>query len=62
MNEYIIGHAMEVQCFNDTYINTNSEEIKNYVRERSLLVIERLEILAKNTANGFLLKKKKPFA
>ena len=50
--EYIIEHALEAGCFDDIYIDTNSEEIKAYVSERGLLVIDRLDELAQNTANG----------
>ncbi len=50
--EYIIEHVMEAGCFDDIYIDTNSEEIKKYALEKNLLVIERLESLAQNTANG----------
>lgn len=50
--EYIIEHAQQAACFDDIYIDTNSEEIKEYALERNLKVIERLEALAQNTANG----------
>lgn len=50
--EYIIEHVIQANCFDEIYIDTNSEEIKEYVRERDLKVIERLEALAQNTANG----------
>ncbi len=50
--EYIIGHVMEAGCFDDIYIDTNSVEIKGYARGRGLGVIDRLESLAGDTANG----------
>lgn len=50
--EYIIEHTIEAACFDDIYIDTNSAEIKAYALEKGLNVIERLEILAQNTANG----------
>lgn len=50
--EYIVGHVMEASCFDDIYIDTNSEEIKNYASERGLIAIDRLDVLAQNTANG----------
>lgn len=50
--EYIIEHAIEAGCFDDIYIDTNSEEIKQYALSQELNVIDRLENLAKNTANG----------
>jgi len=50
--EYIIEHTIEAACFDDIYIDTNSDEIKEYVLGKGLHVIERLESLAQNTANG----------
>lgn len=50
--EYIIEHTIEAACFDDIYIDTNSEEIKEYAMGKNLKVIERLESLAQNTANG----------
>lgn len=50
--EYIIEHVMEAECFDDIFIDTNSEEIKTYAEEKGLSVIERVEMLAQNTANG----------
>lgn len=50
--EYIIEHAMQADCFDDIYVDTNSEEIKEYVLAKGLHVIERKPELAQNTANG----------
>lgn len=50
--EYIIQHSMEAQCFDDIYIDTNSDEIKEYVNKLGLKVIDREARLAENTANG----------
>ena len=50
--EYIISHAMEACCFDAIYIDTNSPEITEYALDHGLQVIERLEALAQNTANG----------
>jgi N-acylneuraminate cytidylyltransferase len=50
--EYIIKHTIEANCFDDIYIDTNSEEIKEYATAKGLKIIERLELLAANTANG----------
>lgn len=50
--EYIIEHVIEAQCFDDVYIDTNSEEIKRYALNKELLVIDRIEALAQNSANG----------
>ena len=50
--EYIITHTIESECFDDIYIDTNSEEIKEYALSKNLKIIERLDSLAQNTANG----------
>ena len=52
--EYIIGHVLEADCFDDIYVDTNSREIKEYVEAlgKNIKVIDRLEWLAENTANG----------
>lgn len=50
--EYIIEHVIEAECFDDIYIDTNSDEIKAYAEARNLHVIERKPELAQNTANG----------
>ena len=49
---YIISHAIDAKCFDDIYIDTNSEEIKKYCEERGVKIIERKEELSRNTANG----------
>ncbi len=50
--EFIIEHAIEANCFDDIYVDTNSDEIKEYVKKKGLKVIDRIEILASNCANG----------
>jgi N-acylneuraminate cytidylyltransferase len=50
--EYIIEHTITAACFDDIYVDTNSDEIKQYVTKKVLKIIERLESLAANTANG----------
>lgn len=50
--EYIIEHSLEAEIFDDIYIDTNSEEIKEYCSKRECKIIERKEELTKNTANG----------
>ena len=50
--EHIIEHAMEAECFDDIYVDTNSEEITKYAEVHNLKIIKRLEKLAGNTANG----------
>jgi N-acylneuraminate cytidylyltransferase len=50
--EYIIDHTLKAECFDDIFIDTNSGEITEYAAAHGLKTIERLEILAANTANG----------
>lgn len=50
--EYIIEHAIQADCFDDIYIDTNSDEIMIYSESMNLHVIERKPELAQNNANG----------
>lgn len=50
--EYIIEHVIEADIFDDIYIDTNSDEIAEYAKEKECHVIERKAELAQNTANG----------
>lgn len=49
---YIINHALEANCFDDIFVDTNSEEIKQYCKAHNINVIDRKEELSKNNANG----------
>lgn len=50
--QYIIDHAILANCFDDIYVDTNSDVVKKYCEERNIHWIERKEELAMNTANG----------
>lgn len=50
--QHIIDHAIEANCFDDIFVDTNSEEVKKYCEEKCINWIERKDELAKNTANG----------
>lgn len=50
--EYILEHTLEANCFDDIYVDTNSNEIAEFAKKHNIQVIERLEHLAQNTANG----------
>lgn len=50
--QYIINHAIEANCFDDIYVDTNSDEVKDFCAKNSVKIIERKEELARNTANG----------
>lgn len=50
--QHIIEHAIEANVFDDIYIDTNSEEVKQYAIQKRCIPIERKEYLATNSANG----------
>jgi N-acylneuraminate cytidylyltransferase len=50
--EYIIEHSLMAGCFDDIYVDTNSQEIKEHANKLGLKTIDRLECLTANTANG----------
>jgi N-acylneuraminate cytidylyltransferase len=50
--EYIIKHSIMAECFDDIFVDTNSEEIKQYAVHKGIKIIDRKESLAANTANG----------
>ena len=50
--QYIIDHAIQANCFDDIYVDTNSDVVKKYCEERNIHWIERKQELAMNTANG----------
>lgn len=50
--QYIIDHAILANCFDDIYVDTNSDVVKKYCEEKNIHWIERKQELAMNTANG----------
>ena len=50
--ECILEHVIEANCFDKIFVDTNSSEIKSYALEKGISVIDRLDFLAKDTANG----------
>lgn len=50
--EYIIEHILEANCFDDVFVDTNSEEIKDYAEKKGVNIIPRIAKLAENSANG----------
>jgi N-acylneuraminate cytidylyltransferase len=50
--EYIIEHVMDAGCFDDIYVDTNSNEVAQYIKKCGLGYIERKPHLAENSANG----------
>ncbi|MBQ3018174.1 MAG: acylneuraminate cytidylyltransferase family protein [Clostridia bacterium] len=50
--QYIIDHAIEADCFDTIFVDTNSEDVKKYCEKVGAKWIEREAELAKNTANG----------
>ena len=50
--EYVIENVMLANVFDDIYIDTDSEEIKNYIMQKGLKYIKREEWLSTKFANG----------
>lgn len=50
--EYIITNVLEASVFDDIFVDTDSEEIKDYISDKEVSFIEREDWLVKNTANG----------
>lgn len=50
--EYIIENAIESDSFDDVYVDTDSEEIKDFALQSGAKVIERKKELTSNIANG----------
>ena len=50
--EHILEHVIASNCFDDIFVDTNSDEIKEYASSNGISVIERRAELAANTANG----------
>lgn len=50
--EYMIEHCLESNAFDEIYIDSNSDEIREYVEKKGLKYILRKEELASNAANG----------
>lgn len=53
--EHILAHILEAACFDDVYVDTNSEEIAEWAQAHgggAFNIIERKPELAANSANG----------
>ena len=50
--EYVIDNAINAECFDDIFIDTDSDILKAYALSKNLKIIDRLPDLTKNTANG----------
>lgn len=50
--QHVIENAIKANCFDDIFVDTNSEEIMSFCQLKGVKIIERKEELAKNTANG----------
>ena len=50
--EYICEHVKEAKVFDDVFVDTNSQEVKEYAESIGFRTIERKPELALNTANG----------
>lgn len=49
---HMCENVIQSNVFDDIYIDTNSEEVKQYAMSQNIKIIDRLEQLAQNTANG----------
>jgi len=50
--EHIILNALEASCFDAIYVDTDSQEIKDFCNKNNTYIIERDPRLASNSANG----------
>lgn len=50
--EYVIEHSVSAAVFDDIFVDTNSDEIKEFAENCGCKIIERREELTRNTANG----------
>jgi len=50
--EYIIDAAIGSESFDDIYVDTDSDEVKEYCNNRAVNIIDRDPELSKDTANG----------
>lgn len=50
--KHIIDNCLAADCFNTIYVDTDSEEIKNYCVSKDVEVIDRKPELSLDTANG----------
>lgn len=50
--EYIIQNTIKANCFDTIYVDTNSDEVKEYCLKHGVNVIDRKPELASNIANG----------
>jgi len=50
--EHIVENSISANCFDDIYVDTDSEEIKEFCNKVGVKTIEREEWLTKNNANG----------
>ena len=50
--QYIIDHAIQADCFDDIYVDTNNEDVKKYCEIKKIKWIERKEEFTLNTING----------
>ena len=50
--QHIIENALKAKCFDDIYVDTNSEDVKVFCKKLGVKIIIRESELAKNTANG----------
>lgn len=50
--QHLIGHVIEADCFDEVFIDTDSQEIAEYAKNNDIGIIERKQDLALDSANG----------
>ena len=50
--QYIIDHAIQADCFDDIYVDTNNDDVKKYCEIKKIKWIERKKEFTLNTVNG----------
>lgn len=50
--QYIIDNAIATDCFDDVFVDTDSDEVKDYCKIKGATVIDRKAELATSSANG----------
>ena len=50
--KYIIENALQADCFDEIYVDTDSEEIKNFCKNLNMNIIHREERMTRDDVNG----------
>ncbi len=50
--QHVLNNVLTANVFDDIFVDTNSEDVKAFCKERGIKIIERKPELAQSTANG----------